>query len=155
MLKMRFQAFPFVSKKVQRFSGDRKILMSMLSVLFHLQNRVSVFEILIFSQDIWGDVHYVPEINLISLWTQLKAFYLPNKTTWKKSETRFCRRKTPEDNNAIIAVPNIPCTFFLFKARTFLQLFSKKFSFPGSFENVIVTRNDIVWKIARLLLMLL
>ena len=81
VLKMRFQAFPFVSKKVQRFSGDRKILMSMLSVLFHLQNRVSVFEILIFSQDIWGDVHYVPKINLISLGTLLKAFYLPSKTT--------------------------------------------------------------------------
>ena len=40
--------------------------MALLSVLFHLQNRVSVFEILIFSQDIWGNVHYVPEINLIS-----------------------------------------------------------------------------------------
>ena len=27
MLKMRFQAFTFVSKKVQGFSGDRKMLM--------------------------------------------------------------------------------------------------------------------------------
>ena len=36
-------------------------------------------EILIFSQDIWGNVHYVPEINLIP-WETLKAFYLPNKT---------------------------------------------------------------------------
>ena len=43
MLKMRFQAFSFASKKVQGFSSDRKILMSLLSVLFHLQNRVSVF----------------------------------------------------------------------------------------------------------------
>ena len=33
--------------------------MSLLSVLFHLPNCVSV---LIFSQDIWGNVHYVPEI---------------------------------------------------------------------------------------------
>ena len=40
--------------------------MSLLSVLFHLQNHVSVFEILTFSQDIWGNVHYAPEINLIS-----------------------------------------------------------------------------------------
>ena len=53
--------------------------MSMSSVLFHLQNRVTVFEILIFSQDIWGDVHYVREINLISLGTLLKAFYLQTK----------------------------------------------------------------------------
>ena len=41
--------------------------MSLLSVLFHLQSRVSVFfEILIFSSDIWENVHYVPEIDLIS-----------------------------------------------------------------------------------------
>ena len=38
--------------------------MSLLSELFNLQNRVS--EILIFSQDVWGNFHYVPEINLIS-----------------------------------------------------------------------------------------
>ena len=54
--------------------------MALLSVLFHLQNRVSVFEILIFSQDIWENVHYVPEINLISSGTLIKAFYLANKT---------------------------------------------------------------------------
>ena len=66
VLKMRFQVFSFASKNVQGFSSDRKILMTLLSVLFHLQNCVSVFEILIFSQVIWGNVHYVAEINLIS-----------------------------------------------------------------------------------------
>ena len=40
--------------------------MSLLSVVFHLQNRVSVFQIFIISQDIWRNVYYVPEINLIS-----------------------------------------------------------------------------------------
>ena len=41
-----------------------------------------------------------------------------------KYETRFCRRKTAEDNNAKINVsPNIPCTFLLFKASAFLQIF--------------------------------
>ena len=40
--------------------------MSLLSVLFYLLNHVSVFEILIFSQDIWENVYYVPEINLVS-----------------------------------------------------------------------------------------
>ena len=41
--------------------------MSLLLVLFHLKNRVPFFfEILIFSQDILGNVRYVPEINLIS-----------------------------------------------------------------------------------------
>ena len=54
--------------------------MSLLSVLFHLQNNVSVFLILIFSQEIWGNVRHVPEINLISLRTLTKAFYLPSKT---------------------------------------------------------------------------
>ena len=43
LLKMRFQVFRFASKSVQRFSSDRKMLMSLLSVLFHLPNRVSVF----------------------------------------------------------------------------------------------------------------
>ena len=64
VLKMRFLVFSFASKNVQGFSSDRNILMSLFSVLFHLQNQF--FEILIFSQDIWGNVHCVPEINLIS-----------------------------------------------------------------------------------------
>ena len=64
VLKMRFLVFSFASKNVQGFSSDRDILMSLFSVLFHLQNQF--FEILIFSQDIWGNVHSIPEINLIS-----------------------------------------------------------------------------------------
>ena len=41
--------------------------MSLLSLLFDLQNRVLFFlEILNFSHDIWGNVHCVPEINVIS-----------------------------------------------------------------------------------------
>ena len=83
--KMRFQVVSFVSKKVQGFSSDTKILMSLLSVLFHLQNH-----------DIWGNVHYVPKVNLISKGTLMKSFYLPSKTNLKKSETRFCRRKLAE-----------------------------------------------------------
>ena len=42
VLKMHFQVFSFASKKAQGFSSDR-ILMSLLSVLFHLPNHVSVF----------------------------------------------------------------------------------------------------------------
>ena len=38
------------------------------------------FEILVFSQDIWGKADYVPEINLISEGTLIKIFYLPSKT---------------------------------------------------------------------------
>ena len=62
---MRCQVFQLESKKVQEFSSDRKILMSLLSVIFHLQVS-QFFEILNFSRDIWENVHYVPEINLIS-----------------------------------------------------------------------------------------
>ena len=40
VLKMVFQFFSSASKKVQEFSDDKKILMSLLSVLFHLQNDV-------------------------------------------------------------------------------------------------------------------
>ena len=43
VLEMHFQVFSFANKKVQGFSSDRKILMLLLSVLFHLQNFVSVF----------------------------------------------------------------------------------------------------------------
>ena len=43
VLKMGFQVFSLASEKEQGFPSDRKILMSLLSVLFHLQNRVSVF----------------------------------------------------------------------------------------------------------------
>ena len=53
--------------------------MSLLSVLFHLKNRAQI-EILIFSLDIWGNADYVPEINLFSKGTLIKAFYLPRKT---------------------------------------------------------------------------
>ena len=57
----------------------------------------------------------------------IKVFYLPNKTILKKSETRFFRRKTAEDNNAKINVfPSTPCTFLLFKARALLQIFFLK-----------------------------
>ena len=42
-LLLRFQVFSLASKKVQRSSSDRKILMSLLSMLFHLQNPVSIF----------------------------------------------------------------------------------------------------------------
>ena len=98
VLKMRFQLFSFASKKVHGFSSGRKILMLLLSVLFHLQNCVSIFEILIFIQDIWGNVHYVTEINLISEGSLIKAFYLVNKTMSKKYETPFCRQKIAEEN---------------------------------------------------------
>ena len=43
VLEMRFQVFSFASKKVQGFYSDRKILMLLLAVLFHLQSSVSVF----------------------------------------------------------------------------------------------------------------
>ena len=43
MLKVRFQVFSFASKKVQGFSSDMKTLMLFESLLFHLQNSVSVF----------------------------------------------------------------------------------------------------------------
>ena len=62
MLKIHLQVFFFKSEKLQGFSSDRKILMSLLSALFHVQKRVLVFKISIFSQDIWRNVHYVLEI---------------------------------------------------------------------------------------------
>ena len=77
---MRFQVFSFASKKIQDFSSDRKMLMLFCQCSFVYETVSQFFEILIFSQDILGNVHYVPEINLIFLGTLIKAFYLPNKT---------------------------------------------------------------------------
>ena len=57
MLKVRFQVFSFASKKVQVLFNHGSFIYKTVS---------QFFEILIFSQDIWGNVHYVPEINLIS-----------------------------------------------------------------------------------------
>ena len=51
------------------------MLLLLLSVLFHLQDRVSFLKTLIFRQDILGNVHYVPGKG-----TLIKAFDLPNKT---------------------------------------------------------------------------
>ena len=56
---MRFQVFSFASKKV--FSIDKKILMSVYQCSFINKTVSQFFEILIFSQDIWGNVYYVPE----------------------------------------------------------------------------------------------
>ena len=68
------------------------------------------FWILIFSQDIWRNVHYVPEINFISQGTLINVFISIAKQ--KKFETRFCRWKTAEHNNAKINLsPNIPYNF--------------------------------------------
>ena len=62
---MLFQGFSFASKKVQGFSNDRKMLMSFNHCSFIYKTVSQFFEILIFSQDIWGNVNYVREINHI------------------------------------------------------------------------------------------
>ena len=98
-LKMRFQVFSFANKKVQGVSSERKILMSLLSWLFHLQNAVSVFLNFNFYSRYFGKRALCP-------WNQphfLRSF---------------------EDNNAKInASSDIPCTFLLFKASPVLQSF--------------------------------
>ena len=52
------------------------------------------FEILIFVLDIWGNVHYAPEINLISYGTSMKALYLP----WKQIKRNLRHGFVDEDN---------------------------------------------------------
>ena len=59
------------------------MLMLLLSVLFHLQNRVSVFEILIFSQD-WENFHYVSEINHIFLRNSDNSLLYPKQNKLKE-----------------------------------------------------------------------
>ena len=69
---MHFQVFSFASKMVQRFSSDSDRFSplssakpSFLKTQFS-SSKSQFFEILVFSQDICGNVHHLPEINLIS-----------------------------------------------------------------------------------------
>ena len=116
------QLFSFASKKVQRFSSDRKILMSLLSVLFHLQKPVSVFWNFKFwprylgkrSLCLWNQPHFLrnSDKNLLSpkknnLWEMRHGF------------VDHIQLRTMMPN----VFTNIPCTFFLFKASAFLQIF--------------------------------
>ena len=75
------------------------------------------FEILILSLDIWG--------TFISPWNQ--PYFLRNSNkSLLSSEQNIKRnlRKTTEGNNAKINFsPNASCTFLLFKASPFLQIF--------------------------------
>ena len=77
------------------------------------------------------------------------ASFFPERN--KLKEIRFCRRKTPEDDNLKINVsPNIPCVFLLFKASAFyfrekwvLSFTSlDKWNVNKNFAFSIVTVND-------------
>ena len=98
-------------------------------VLFHLQNRISVFWNFkyvhrMFMWKCCENVHYAHEINLISYETLIKAFYLPSKKKQNKSKTWICGRKTAEDDNTKINVsPNIPCISLPFRSSAFVQIF--------------------------------
>ena len=72
VLKMHFQVFSVANKKVQGFSSDRKILMSLLSVLSNLQKRFLKFQ---FLAKIFGEKFIM---SLKS--TSFPTFYLPDKT---------------------------------------------------------------------------
>ena len=109
--------------KVQGFSCDKKILMSLWSLLAHLQNRVSVFWNSNFESMLLGKRKSCPWNQLHFLRKSDKRLLSP-KQQKKKSETRFCRRKIAKDDNVKINVSkNITCTFLLFKASVFLQIF--------------------------------
>ena len=83
------------------------------------------FEILIFDQDIWRIDNYVCESCFLR--NSDKSLLYRGKTNEKNSETQFCKRETTQDDNAKINVyPNIPCTFLLFKASAFPQIFFPK-----------------------------
>ena len=130
MLNMRFQVFPFAREKVQAFSSDRKILMSLLSVLFHLQNRVSVFWNLIF----WGKYSLCPWNQPHFLKNSDKSVLSPEQNKLKEIWDRVCGRKTAENKNVKIKVsPTIPCTFLLVKASAFFKFSFREIYFSSKF----------------------
>ena len=99
VLKIRFQVFSFSSKKALGFSSDRKILMSLLSVLFHIQNRVSVFWLL---AKIFGETLSKMSLKLtsfpIELW--LKPFI-----SWAKQIKRNLRLGFVEERQLKTIMP--------------------------------------------------
>ena len=98
--------------KVQGFSCDKKILMSLWSLLAHLQNRVSVFWNSNFESMLLGKRKSCPWNHLHFLRKSDKRLLSP-KQQKKKSETRFCRRKIAKDDNVKINVSkNITCAPF-------------------------------------------
>ena len=128
MLKMRLQIFSFANKKVQGFSSDRKILISLSSVLFYLQNHVSGFWNFDFYPRYFWKRSLCPWNQFHLLRNSDKSLLSPEQNKLKKkSDTRSCRQKTAEDYYAKINVsPNIPCTILPFKASAFFQIFFRR-----------------------------
>ena len=120
-----YRSFFFASKKVQGCSSNRKILIIALSST----RQSPFFEILILSRDFWGNVYHVHEINLISSWNLIKAFW-QIKRNWRHGFADERQLKTIVKINVFT---NILWTFLLFKARHFFQFsFREKrvLSFP-------------------------
>ena len=65
LLKMRFQVFFLQTKRYQSFLVTEKYYCRYYQWSFVYKAVSQIFEILILSQNIWGKVHYVLEINLI------------------------------------------------------------------------------------------
>ena len=117
----------FARKMGQGFSSDRKIIMLLLSVLLHLENRVSAFWNFNFYQRClgkrplcpWNQPHFQKNFDKSLLSLELNKL----EEIWDT----VCRQKTTEDNNAkIIVSPNILCTFLLFKTSAFLSIFFQR-----------------------------
>ena len=122
---MVFRPFLLHVKRSKGFqvTGRYQFLCYQCSFIYKTESHS--FETWIFSQDIWGNVCYAPEINLIPLGTLIKTFYLQRKTNKKKPKSWFSRRKTGKDENANINVsPNIPSTSFSLKLVHFFNFFS-------------------------------
>ena len=119
---MSFQVFSLASKKTQGFSSDRKkILMSLLSVPFHLQSRVSVFWYFNFKPSYLGKRSLRPWNQPFFLKNSDKSLSYREQKELKKNWQTVCRRKAAEDNNdKINPSPNIPCTFQNFFPRNLL-----------------------------------
>ena len=98
-----FSGLSFASKKLQRFSSNRKILI-LLSVLFHLQNDVSVFWNFNFQPKYLEKRSLYPCNQSHFLRNSDKSLLSPEQNKLKKSEIWYCRRKTTEDSNVKINV---------------------------------------------------
>ena len=127
IIKNAFSSLFFRKQKLQGFSRDRKILMLFFECFFIYKTVSQISEILIFNQDIWGSVHYVLEINLISSGILIRKTNSQAKQTKRNLRHGFVDEKqlnTIMPNQTLPWIYLVP--FLLFKATAFLQIFFPK-----------------------------
>ena len=131
-----FRSFLLQAKRYKGFPVTGRYQCHCYQCSFIYKTVSQFFGVLIFSQDLWGNIH-VPEINLISSGTLIKAFYLLNRKF-----KRNLRHGFVDERQLKIIMPN-KCfpkhNLYLFTLPSQCissNFLSEKFTFQTSFEKI-------------------